>query len=121
MYSDFEDIKIFLQKYKSQKEVIFKEIDNYFNNKRFSDQFKFLRYFKKKISKEPNQCKQLKNKLYLKLKTLGGYLYLTDENSSFKLKIRFIKKIKLINFEKKKIEQDILYLKNIIIIYLKIK
>ena len=121
MYTDYKNIEIFLQKYKSQKEVIFKEIDNYFNNKRFSVQYKFEGYLEKIISKESNQSKQLKNKLYLKLKTLGGYLYLTDENSSFKLKSRFIKNIKISYCEKKKIEQDILYLKNIIIIYLKIK
>ena len=41
MYTDYKNIEIILQKYKSQKEVIFKEIDNYFKKKRFSDQYKF--------------------------------------------------------------------------------
>ena len=102
MYTDYKDIEIFLQKYKSQKEVIFKEIDNYFKNKRFSDQDKFEGYFEKIISKELNQRKELKNKLYLKFDTVGEYLYLTDENSSFILKIHFIKKIKINYFDTKK-------------------
>ena len=45
MYYEFQDIDIFLQKYKSQKEDIFKEIDNYFCNKKFSEQIEFSRYF----------------------------------------------------------------------------
>ncbi len=80
MYTEYKNIEIFLQKYKTQKEVIFKEIDNYFNNKRFSVQYKFEGYLEKIISKELNQCKQLKNNLYLKYNTVREYLYLTDEN-----------------------------------------
>ena len=103
MYSVFQDIDRFLQKYKSQKEEIFKEIDNYCYQK-FSEQFEFRRYVKEKLSKEPNECKKLKNKLFLKFDNIGEYLYLTDENSSFQLKIDFIKKIKMTYFEGKKNE-----------------
>ena len=105
MYYEFQDIDIFLQKYKSQKEDIFKEIDNYFCNKKFSEQIEFSRYFKEKISKEPNECKKLNNELFLKFDNLGQYLYLTDENSSFELKINFIKKIKMTYPERKKIKK----------------
>ena len=103
MYSGIQGIDIFLQKYKSKKEKIFKEICNYLDKQNFKEQSKFIEYCKIKLSKEPNKYKILKNNLYLKLNTFSmPYIYLTDGNSSFRLNITFIKKIKINYFDTKK-------------------
>ena len=102
MISSYKNIEIFLDKFEEKKEEIFKEIHEFFNYKTYSNLTEFIECFREKLSKEPNECKQLNNGLFLKYGLYEDCMYLTDKDkdSSFKLNIDYIKKIKTIKKKK---------------------
>ena len=92
-------IEVFLDKFGEEKEEIFQEIDYFLQKNNCSHQSDLIDCFKEKLSKMPIQYKKLKRNLFLKYDSLGKFIYLTDEKSSFKLIISFIKKIKVDDYE----------------------
>jgi hypothetical protein len=90
-----EDLITFLEIYKNKKEEIFKEIYEYLGNKKFKSLFEFKKNYTKILSKEKNNSKKLSSGLILKEGYFSSELELTDENSTFTIAIKYLKRIKI--------------------------
>lgn len=98
IYRD-EDLSTFVKIYKDKKEEIFQEIFEYLGNKKFKSLFEFKKNYTKILSKEKNNRKRLSSGLILKVGYFSSELELTDENSTFKIAIKNLKKVKMKSLE----------------------
>lgn len=88
-----EHLDKFLSLYKKDTEKIFEEIYTYLGEQKFLSKESFIKNYIQLLSQEKNKTKKLSNGLLLKSAFPSNILFLTDINSTFKVKIEFINKI----------------------------
>ena len=93
-----EDLEIFLNKHKKDKEKIFDEIHKYLGKKKFISKKEFFDNYISLLSKENNCSKTLSSGLILKIGDATNALELTD-CQTFTIKIEYLKKIKIKSFK----------------------
>lgn len=89
----------FINKYQNNREEIFNEIYEYLGNKTFKSLIEFKLNYIKILTKEENNSKKLSSGLILKIGYSSSALELTDDNSTFRIGIQYMKKVKIKRLE----------------------
>ena len=89
----------FINKYQNNREEIFNEIYEYLGNKTFKSLIEFKLNYIKILTKEENNSKKLSSGLILKIGYSSSALELTDDNSTFRIGIQYLKKVKIKRLE----------------------
>ena len=96
-FSEEANLDRFFNKHRKDKEKIFSEIYSYLCVRKFKNKEDFRQNYIYLLSKEKNKKKILSSGLILEINKQFSNLLLKDEDSSFKIHIEYLKKVKMLD------------------------
>ena len=96
-FSEEANLDRFFNKHRKDKEKIFSEIYSYLCVRKFKNKEDFRQNYIYLLSKEKNKKKILTSGLILEINKQFSNLLLKDEDSSFKIHIEYLKKVKMLD------------------------
>ena len=97
LFCEKENLDLFFEKHKKDKEKIFGEIYSFLGGREFESKEDFTANYMELLSREMNQKKILPSGLILQIRRDIKKLELTDKDSSFHISIECLKKIKILD------------------------